>query len=152
MATKNRKMWKKMEKTQPMISSRVIKESLKAHVKLSARNPRWPIVEKMKRLQFAKEHIDWPKENWCNFVDWWSKIVLFGSRDGGHFVRSNRKLVGWHQKYCFWGKTKKCRVILPVHRCQTPCNTDVKQFSETVAIQLNVSSVIHKKAKSSRIF
>ncbi len=22
---------------------------------------------------------------------------------------SNRKLVGWHQKCCFWGKTKKCR-------------------------------------------
>ncbi len=41
---------------------------------------------------------------------------------------------------------------IPVHRCQTPCNTDVKQFSETVAIQLNVSSVIHKKAKSSSIF
>ncbi len=49
-------------------------------------------------------------------------------------------------------KPKKCRGILPVHRCQTPCNTDVKQFSETVAIQLNVSSVIHKKAKSSSIF
>ncbi len=31
--------------------------------------------------------------------------------------------------------------------CQTPCNTDVKQFSETMAIQLNVSSGIHKKAK-----
>lgn len=41
---------------------------------------------------------------------------------------------------------------IPVHMCQTPCNTDVKQFSETVAIQLNVSSVIHKKAKSSSIF
>ncbi len=33
----------------------------------------------------------------------------------------------------------------------TQFNTDVKQFSETVAIQLNVSSVIHKKAKSSSI-
>ncbi len=40
----------------------------------------------------------------------------------------------------------------PVHRCQTPCNTDVKQFSETMAIQLNVSSVIHKKAKNSSSF
>ncbi len=25
---------------------------------------------------------------------------------------SNRKLVGWHQKCCFWGKTKKCRGIV----------------------------------------
>ncbi len=33
----------------------------------------------------------------------------------------------------------------------TQFNTDVKQFSETVAIQLNTSSVIHKKAKSSSI-
>ncbi len=33
----------------------------------------------------------------------------------------------------------------------TQFNTDVKQFSETVAIQLNISSVIHKKAKSSSI-
>ncbi len=33
----------------------------------------------------------------------------------------------------------------------TQFNTDVKQFPETVAIQLNVSSVIHKKAKSSSI-
>ncbi len=32
------------------------------------------------------------------------------------------------------------------------CNTDVKQFSETVAIQLNVSSVIHKKVTSSSMF
>jgi len=41
---------------------------------------------------------------------------------------------------------------IPVHSCQTPCNTDVKQFSETMAMQLNVSSVIHKKATSSSIF
>ncbi len=41
---------------------------------------------------------------------------------------------------------------IPVNRCLTPCNTDVKQFSETMAIQLNVCSVIHKKAKSSSIF
>lgn len=30
----------------------------------------------------------------------------------------------------------------------TPCNTDVKQFSETVVIQQNISLAIHKNAKS----
>ncbi len=51
-----------------------------------------------------------------------------------------------------WSVVQSSWAGIPVHRCQTPCNTDVKQFSETVAIQLNVSSVIHKKAKSSSIF
>ncbi len=38
----------------------------------------WKII---KRLQFAKEHIDWPiRETARYFVDWWCKIVLFGSR------------------------------------------------------------------------
>ena len=44
---------------------------------------------------------------------------------------------------------------IPAHRCwtcSTPFNTDVKQFSVTVVIQLNLSSVIRKKAKSSNIF
>ncbi|KAI3361302.1 hypothetical protein L3Q82_013470 [Scortum barcoo] len=31
------------------------------------------------------------------------------------------------------------------------CNTDVKQFSETVVIQVNISLVIHRNAKSYKI-
>ena len=62
-----------MANTPQMISSRVIKEDLKLPVSTvirgclheAKRSTRSPIVEKkhmLKRLQFAKEHIDWPKE------------------------------------------------------------------------------------------
>ena len=94
----------RMAKTQPMISSREIKDGLKLPVStvtirrrlceanLSARSPRKvPLLKKrhvLKRIQFAKEHIDWPKEKWRNIL--WtdeSKIVLFGSKGCRQFVR-----------------------------------------------------------------
>ena len=94
----------RMAKKQPMISSREIKEDLHLPVststirrrlceaKLFARNPRKvPLLKKrhvLKRLQFAKEHIDWPKEKWRNVL--WtdeSKIVLIGSKGRRQFVR-----------------------------------------------------------------
>ncbi len=84
----------KMVKTQPMISSRVIKESLKLPVstvtirrclceaKLSARSPRKvPLLKKWKSLQFAKEHIltrenSHFKEKWRNIL-WTDEARLF---------------------------------------------------------------------------
>uniref|UniRef100_A0A8C6T6Z0 Transposase Tc1-like domain-containing protein n=1 Tax=Neogobius melanostomus TaxID=47308 RepID=A0A8C6T6Z0_9GOBI len=71
-------------KTQPMISSRMIKDSLKLPVStvtvrrclceanLFARSPRKvPLLQKrhvLKRIQFSKEHINWPKEKWRNIL------------------------------------------------------------------------------------
>uniref|UniRef100_A0A3Q3W833 Transposase Tc1-like domain-containing protein n=1 Tax=Mola mola TaxID=94237 RepID=A0A3Q3W833_MOLML len=73
----------RMAKAQPMISSRMIKDSLELPVStvtvrrrlceanLFTRIPRKvPLLKKkrhvQKRLQFAKEHINWPKEKWRN--------------------------------------------------------------------------------------
>lgn len=93
-----------LAKTQPMISSREIQKCLNMPVstvtirrrlceaKLPARSPRKvPLLQKrhvLKRLQFAQEHIDWPREKWRNIL--WtdeSKIVLFGSKGRRQFVR-----------------------------------------------------------------
>uniref|UniRef100_A0A665T5U0 Transposase Tc1-like domain-containing protein n=1 Tax=Echeneis naucrates TaxID=173247 RepID=A0A665T5U0_ECHNA len=91
----------RMVKTQPMISSRMIKDSLKLPVStvtirrhlceanLSARSPRKvPLLKQrhvLKRIQFAKEHIGWPKEKWRNILSMdESKIVLFGSKGRRH--------------------------------------------------------------------
>uniref|UniRef100_A0A3Q0SFK3 Transposase Tc1-like domain-containing protein n=1 Tax=Amphilophus citrinellus TaxID=61819 RepID=A0A3Q0SFK3_AMPCI len=94
----------RMGKTQPTISSRVIRDSLMLPVstvtirrhlceaKLSPRSPhKVPLLKKKacaKRLQFAKEHINWPVEKRRNIL--WtdeSKIVLFGSKGPRQFVR-----------------------------------------------------------------
>uniref|UniRef100_A0A3B4ZG42 Transposase Tc1-like domain-containing protein n=1 Tax=Stegastes partitus TaxID=144197 RepID=A0A3B4ZG42_9TELE len=73
----------RMAKTQPMINSREIKDGLKLPVStvtirrclceanLSARSPRKvPLLKKdmLNRIQFTKEHIDWPKEKWRNIL------------------------------------------------------------------------------------
>uniref|UniRef100_A0A4W4HR81 Transposase Tc1-like domain-containing protein n=1 Tax=Electrophorus electricus TaxID=8005 RepID=A0A4W4HR81_ELEEL len=76
-------MTARMAKTQPVISSRVIKDSLKSvstmtirrhlcEANLLARSPhKVPLLKKrhvLKRLQFAREHMDWPKEKWRNIL------------------------------------------------------------------------------------
>uniref|UniRef100_A0A8C2I6P5 Transposase Tc1-like domain-containing protein n=1 Tax=Cyprinus carpio TaxID=7962 RepID=A0A8C2I6P5_CYPCA len=74
----------RMAKAQPMITSRMIKDSLELPVStvtvrrrlcvaiLFSRIPRKvPLLKKrhvQKRLQFAKEHINWPKEKWRNIL------------------------------------------------------------------------------------
>uniref|UniRef100_A0A669CES0 Transposase Tc1-like domain-containing protein n=1 Tax=Oreochromis niloticus TaxID=8128 RepID=A0A669CES0_ORENI len=83
----------RMAKTQPMISSREIRDGLKlpvstvtirrclCEVNLSGRSPcKVPLLKKkdmLKTIQFVKEHIDWPKKKWRNIL--WtdeSKIQL----------------------------------------------------------------------------
>uniref|UniRef100_A0A3Q0S1K1 Transposase Tc1-like domain-containing protein n=1 Tax=Amphilophus citrinellus TaxID=61819 RepID=A0A3Q0S1K1_AMPCI len=95
----------RMGKTQPMISSRVMRDSLMLPVStvtirrclceanLPARSPhKVPLYGRkrhvLKRLQFAKEHIDWPVEK-CRNILWTdeSKIVLFGTKGPRQFVR-----------------------------------------------------------------
>lgn len=85
-----------MAKTQPKISFRMTKEGLQSSVitvtvkrrlckaKLWTRRPRKvPWLKKgyvLKRLQLAKEHIDWAKEKWCIIMRTdESKVIPFGS-------------------------------------------------------------------------
>uniref|UniRef100_A0A3Q4AT14 Transposase Tc1-like domain-containing protein n=1 Tax=Mola mola TaxID=94237 RepID=A0A3Q4AT14_MOLML len=106
----------RMAKAQPMISSRMIKDSLELPVStvtvrrrlceanLFTRIPRKvPLLKKrhvQKRLQFAKEHINWPKEKWRNIL--WtdeSKVVLFGSK--GHLRMTSDNLPTIHKQISF---------------------------------------------------
>ena len=94
----------KMAKTQPIITSRKIKDDLKLplspvavgrrliEAKLSARSPcRAPLLKKrhaQNEFKFAKEHIDWSKEK-CRNILWTdeSKIVLFEFSGHRQYVR-----------------------------------------------------------------
>uniref|UniRef100_A0A3B1JF70 Transposase Tc1-like domain-containing protein n=1 Tax=Astyanax mexicanus TaxID=7994 RepID=A0A3B1JF70_ASTMX len=74
----------KLVKAQPMISSKRIKEDLQltvstgtirsrlGEINLPARSPRKvPLLNKrhvQKRLEFAKEHIEWPEKKWRNIL------------------------------------------------------------------------------------
>ena len=94
----------RMAKTKPRVCSREIRDGLKVPVSavtirrrlceanLPARSPRKvPLLQKrhvLKRIAFAKHHVDWPLEKWRNIL--WtdeSKIVLFGSKGRRQFVR-----------------------------------------------------------------
>uniref|UniRef100_A0A672YH63 Transposase Tc1-like domain-containing protein n=1 Tax=Sphaeramia orbicularis TaxID=375764 RepID=A0A672YH63_9TELE len=84
----------KISKTQPMMSSRAMKElklprrtvTIRRQIceaKLYARSPhKIPLLKKphmLKRKQFTREHINWPKEKWRNILGTdESKTVLFG--------------------------------------------------------------------------
>uniref|UniRef100_A0A3Q3MVX3 Transposase Tc1-like domain-containing protein n=1 Tax=Mastacembelus armatus TaxID=205130 RepID=A0A3Q3MVX3_9TELE len=76
----------RMAKAQPMISSRMIKDSLELPVStvtvrrhlceanLFSRIPRK--VPLLKKRQFAKEHINWPKEKWRNIL-WTDETCMY---------------------------------------------------------------------------
>lgn len=100
-------MWKKTEnnrlngwskvstaKTQPMISTRQIKDApkspmttrrclCKANLSAQSPPPKAPLLKKdmIEWIQFTKEHIHWPADGWKNI--WWpdeSEMYLLGQR------------------------------------------------------------------------
>ena len=151
----------KWQRLKPMISSRVIKDLSYLWVLLqfedSNMKPSYQqntSVKKpkvLKNLQLAKEHTNWPKEKWYNIL--WtdvSKIVLFGcfrSKGCGKFapnVSGSQQQLGSRPTRSSWAGI----LSTSGRSWSTPCTTNVKQFSETLVIQLNISSVIHRKDKS----
>lgn len=84
------------------VSSVTVRRRLLKH-NLAARSPRKvPLLNKKHisaRLKFAKEHVDWPVEQWRNIL--WtdeSKIVLFGGTGSRKYVRRPPN-TEYHPKY-----------------------------------------------------
>ena len=85
------------------------------------------------------------------------KIGHFGSRgkdnlsDDSQTLNSNHKTLKTVKhggaSIMIWGCFSYC-VFTGPRSWSTPSNTDMKQFSETEIIQLNISSVIHRKDKT----
>uniref|UniRef100_A0A4W4G0T0 Transposase Tc1-like domain-containing protein n=1 Tax=Electrophorus electricus TaxID=8005 RepID=A0A4W4G0T0_ELEEL len=72
------------------VSTATIRRCLREAKLFAKKHRKVPLLKKdvVKRLQFSKEHADWPKEKWHNIL--WtdeSKIVLIGSKGHRQIVR-----------------------------------------------------------------
>uniref|UniRef100_A0A8C3GBQ7 Transposase Tc1-like domain-containing protein n=1 Tax=Cyclopterus lumpus TaxID=8103 RepID=A0A8C3GBQ7_CYCLU len=59
---------RRMEKTEPMMISKEIKEGLKLPVNTVTIRRTLSKVPLLGKRHVAKEHIDWPKEKWSNIL------------------------------------------------------------------------------------